>query len=126
MEVLTALASNKMFIGFAMLMMNMGSRFVIMDIGKAHEALLTNPIVKKIVVFCMFFVATRDIMVAAILSFAFSVIVHGLLHEKSRFSMIPKSMLAKLHMTTMHATSQRVSVDEYTNALATIERYRNA
>jgi hypothetical protein len=112
-----------MFIGCAMLIMNMGSRFVIMDIGKAHEALLTSPVVKKVVVFCMFFVATRDIMVAAILSFAFSVVVNGLLHEKSRFSLIPKSMLRKLQST--NTATARISLDDYNKALATIERYKN-
>lgn len=108
------LASNKIFVGFAILIMNIGSRFVIMDVGKAHEKLLNHELVKKLVVFCMFFVATRDIMTAAILTFAFIILLEGLLNENSRFSILPAMFRQKPATTTL---------EDYTRAIATIERF---
>lgn len=112
------LASNKIFVGFAILIMNIGSRFVIMDVGKAHEKLLNHELVKKLVVFCMFFVATRDIMTAAILTFAFIILLDGLLNENSRFSILPAMFRQKPATTT-----PRTTLEDYTRAIATIERF---
>jgi hypothetical protein len=111
------LASNKIFVGFAILIMNIGSRFVIMDVGKAHEKLLNHELVKKLVVFCMFFVATRDIMTAAILTFAFIILLEGLLNENSRFSILPAMFRQKT------APGPRTTLEDYTRAIATIERF---
>ena len=112
------LASNKIFVGFAILIMNIGSRFVIMDVGKAHEKLLNHELVKKLVVFCMFFVATRDIMTAAILTFAFIILLDGLLNENSRFSILPAMFRQKTATTTL-----RTTLEDCTRAIATIERF---
>jgi len=114
------LASNKIFVGFAILVMNIGSRFVIMDVGKAHEKLLNHELVKKLVVFCMFFVATRDIMTAAILTFAFIILLEGLLNENSRFSVLPAMFRQSAKPAT---TTSRTTLEDYTRAIATIERF---
>lgn len=84
------LNTNKIFIGCAMLIMNLGSKYIAMDIGPGHERILKNEIFKKVILFCMVFVATRDIMTAIILTFAFTVVFNGLLNEKSRFSLLWK------------------------------------
>ena len=74
-----------------MLLLNIGSRYVVADLGKTHEKLLNNEIVKKIVVFCMFFIATRDVIVAFLLTLVYVVIIDGLLHEKRKFCIVPKN-----------------------------------
>lgn len=114
MDAFTLIATNKVFIGVAILIMNMGSRFVIMDIGKMHERLLSNEIFKKVVIFCMFFVATRDIMTSVILTFAFIVLLDGLLNEKSRFNLIPKSLAQEDKGPTM---------EQYQNALMVVQKF---
>ena len=111
-----ALAANKLFVGFAILIMNIGSRFVIMDVGKTHEKLLNNELVKKLVVFCMFFVATRDIMTAIILTFAFIILLEGLLNEKSRFSVLPKMFRSK---------PTAISPEQYAEAMYVVEKFHS-
>lgn len=122
MDAFTLIATNKVFIGVAILIMNMGSRFVIMDIGKMHEKLLSNEIFKKVVIFCMFFVATRDIMTSVILTFAFIVLLDGLLNEKSRFNLIPKSMSGGNHSKGPSTSNTGTSI----TGVPTFEQYQDA
>ena len=86
---LQSLNENKFAWGVALLVLNMGSRFLAADLGKFHETILDNDLVKRFILFCLFFVATRDIIVALTLTLIFSVIVYGFLHEKSKFNMVP-------------------------------------
>lgn len=88
--ILTSIATNKMFIGCAMLIMNIGTKHIVADITPALEEVIKSPIFKKIIVFCMFFIGTRDIMTSIILTFAFTVIINGLLNEKSKYSLLWK------------------------------------
>jgi hypothetical protein len=120
MDVLTSIAANKLFVGLNIFIMNIGSRFVIMEVGKTHEKLLSNDLVKKVVLFCMFFVATRDIMTAVILTFAFIVLMQGLLNENSRFNILPKyfKTAAQQIMAVPAVTEQ-----EYRSAMGTIEKF---
>ena len=84
-DLLTLVGSNKIFIGIAMIIMNLGSRYIVNDITPEHEAIMKSSLFKKVVMFCIVFVATRDIMTAIILTFAFSVIMGGLLNKSSGF-----------------------------------------
>lgn len=93
MEFLLALNSNKLFWGVAMVLMNMGSRYVLSDLTKVHESILMNNVFKKFVLFCMFFIGSRDVLVALMLTFLFSTVLQGLLDEKSKYNLIPDAML---------------------------------
>jgi hypothetical protein len=88
-EILTVLNNNKILWGVTMLLLNVGSRYVVADLGKFHESILSNEYVKKIILFSMFFVATRDILTAFILTILYLFIVDGLLHEKRKFCIVP-------------------------------------
>jgi len=87
--------NNKYMWGSAMLFLNLGSRFVMADIGKFNEKLLSNDIAKKFILFCLFFIATRDVLTSAILTMAFSVIIYGLFNEQSRYSLVPNDSIIK-------------------------------
>lgn len=112
MDTIALLNSNKILWGVSMLMMNAGSKYVIGDLGKFHERVLTNEIVKKLIVFAMFFVATRDILTSFILCVLYIVIVDGIFHEKRRFSVVPPDIGGK------------VSEREYQQAKETIVMYQ--
>ena len=82
---LAELGANKVFIGIAMIIMNLGSRYIITDLTPEHEKILKSSLFKKIIMFCIIFIATRDIMTAIILTFAFFTIMNGFLNKKSGF-----------------------------------------
>ena len=87
-ESLVALNNNKIMLGVTMILLNMGSRFVIADLGEVHEKLLKHEFFKKIILFSMFFVATRDVITAFILTVVYIIIVDGIFHEKSTYAVV--------------------------------------
>lgn len=92
-EHLQLLNNNKLFWGITMVLMNIGSRYVVTDLGKIHERILTNELVKKVIIFSMFFVATRDILTAFMLTVSYTFVVDGLLHEKRKFCIVPRKFI---------------------------------
>lgn len=113
LETLSLLNNNKVLWGITMILLNMGSKYVMADLGKVHERLLTSEIAKKVIVFSMFFVATREVTTAFLLMVFYVIIVDGIMHEKRNFFAFGKSLPAA------------VSEDEYKRALDTIQRYES-
>jgi hypothetical protein len=97
-----SLAESKIFLGITMIIMNYGSKYVVNDITKYHDYIMQSTLSKKIVLFCMCFVATRDIMTSIILTFTITLIIDVLMNEKSKFSLLPyairKHFLASAHL----------------------------
>jgi hypothetical protein len=87
-EALIALNNSKIFWGVSMILLNMGSRYIIGDLGKTHEKILTSEIFKKIILLSMFFVATRDVITSFLLTVVYVIVIDGLLHEKNNFYII--------------------------------------
>lgn len=110
------LNQNKIMWGVSMLLLNIGSRYVIADLGKGHEYILTSQIVKKLVVMSMFFVATRDLLTSFLLTIAYVLIVDGILHEKKHFCLLPKTVLKKVNKTN-------ISNEDYLRARNIINLY---
>lgn len=83
---------NKFFFGMVMLLFNFGSKYIVADLSKSHEAFLKSTIIRRITLFCMFFVATKDLKVSLLLTAAFIVIALGLFNDKSSLSVLPATL----------------------------------
>ena len=66
---LSDLNTNKYFTGIMMIVLNLGSRFLIMELSENQEELLNNKIIRRFVVFTVVFIATKDIYVSLIVIF---------------------------------------------------------
>ena len=97
-----------------MLSMNVGSRFVMQDISQMQERALASPVAKRIVLFCMVFVATRDIIMSLIITFVLVFLMQHLLNENSPFCIVP-SVVGK--------PINGVSLNEYNRAIDIIKRF---
>ena len=116
------LNQNKVIWGVSMLLLNIGSRYVVADLGKSHEYILSNQIVKKLVVMSMFFVATRDILTSFLLTLSYILIVDGILHEKRAYCLLPKKVVHNVNVGARY-----VSTDDYQrakNIVATYEQHK--
>jgi hypothetical protein len=56
--------TNPYFIGIMMLILNLGGRFISLEVTKKQEQFLQHPLVRRILIFTVLFVATRNIWVA--------------------------------------------------------------
>jgi hypothetical protein len=57
--------SNPYFIGLMMLSLNLGGRFLGLEISKDQEKFLSQPWVRRFFLFAVLFVATRNVIIAA-------------------------------------------------------------
>ena len=72
------LLASKLALGLMVMLVNVGSRFVFMDVRPAVERALANPWSKRAVVFASIFLTTRDVVVATGCLFLFMLLVEGI------------------------------------------------
>ena len=70
------LNENKYFIGVMMILVNLGARFIIDELGDDIRSLMSDKIIRKIFIFCAVFMATRDILTSFILTVVFVIIIN--------------------------------------------------
>lgn len=81
--VVAAFNTNPYFIGVMMLVLNLGGRFLAMDVTKEQEKLFQNPWFRRFIIFTVLFVATRNVAVAAVLTLFVVIVFNYLLNENS-------------------------------------------
>ena len=91
-----SLNENKLLVGLALIFMNIASKFIVIELSDTQKELLSNSILRQVLIFCVAFVGTRDVVIALILTAVFVVLVDGLLNEKSPMSILPASIRPKV------------------------------
>ena len=82
--------TNKYFIGIIMIILTIGGRFIIGELNeKTREQITDNKTFRRLFIFCAFFMATRDIQCATILTILFVLIV-GELFNGDFLNNLPK------------------------------------
>ena len=105
------LNQSKYFAGIVMLILNLGSKYITMELSESQDELLRNKIIRRFLVFTVVFVATRDIFVSLILTGIFIILVSGLFNENSNYSLVTKPVISN------------VSDEEYRQALKIVKSY---
>lgn len=62
-----------------MITLAIGGRFIIDELNDDLRKLISNKIVRRTVIFCSFFMATRDVLKAFLLTIVFVIIINELL-----------------------------------------------
>ena len=75
--------TNPYFIGIMMLILNLGGRFISLEVTKKQEQFLQLPWVRRVLIFTVLFVATRNIWVAFWTTVAVVLILGYLFNENS-------------------------------------------
>lgn len=112
MDTLSLLNQNSYLAAISMLMLNLGSRYLVMDITRAQEQLLKNWVVRRLTLFCIFYVATRDALVSLVLTTIVVVLLTGFFHEDSRMCVLPTSM-----------REHKITYDEYVQAKRVVDGF---
>lgn len=81
--VLATFNTNPYFIGIMMLFLNLGGRFLMMEVSKEQEKFFQNPWVRRFLIFTVLFVATRNILVAFVLTLFVILAIGYLFNENS-------------------------------------------
>ena len=89
MEIVSGIGESKLFLGMMMMVMNLGSRYIVLELSHNQEQFISGEMFRKFVIFAMAYVATRDIVTALILTAVFTTLVMGLFNERSEMCIIP-------------------------------------
>ena len=83
--IIIGINTNPYFIGIMMLLLNLGGRFLGMEISKEQERFFQHPWVRRFLILTVLFVATRNIIVAFIMTIFVVLVLTMLLNENSAF-----------------------------------------
>ena len=85
------LNQSKLFAGILMILMNLGSKYIALELSETQEEFLSNIVIRRIVIFVVAFIATRDIIISLVLTGVFILLVSGLFNDNSDLCIIRKN-----------------------------------
>ncbi len=83
------LSNNKFFLGVALLLLNVGSRHLVDEFSTDPDEYSRNLVLRRLAIFAVCFVGTRDIVVSVVLTAAFVILAQGV-SRRSREGMANK------------------------------------
>jgi hypothetical protein len=89
-KLLSILNDNKFFAGVLMLIMNIGSKYLTIELSKTQENYIKYSLGRQIIIFSILWVGTRDIVIALILTILFVAFADYLFNENSKYCIIPE------------------------------------
>ena len=120
-EYLSRLNNSKFFAGLVMILLNIGSISVTIELSKNQEQYLKNTIGRQVLIFAISWTGTRDILMALALTAIFTVLTDHLFNEESKLCVIPKRYREFQHILDLDKDSQ-VSEEEIRTATAILEK----
>ena len=97
--ILSSLNDSKYFAGLMMILLNLGSKYLSLELSQTQESILGNPIIRRLLIFTVVFTATRDVWISILMTAAFIILVSGLFNEESRYCILPR----KVHKYSRHS-----------------------
>ena len=83
--------TNKYFVGFMMIILTIGGRFIISELSEEQKNKINTPMFRKVFIFCAFFMATRDIIITLLLTILFLIFLESINFENEYFENEDKS-----------------------------------
>ena len=88
--------NSKLFAGCIMILMNLGGKYVSKDVSRAADNILDTKLTRRFLLFCIAFVATRDVVSSLIIMLLFIVIFSYFLNENSNYCILPKKYIINI------------------------------
>jgi hypothetical protein len=89
---LSLINGAKLTWGGAAIVASLGSRFIIGDLTPAQQTVLRHPVFKRAAIFCMLFLPTRDVLLAAALTVVVCAALEHLCNEHSEWCVLPRAL----------------------------------
>jgi hypothetical protein len=84
------LNNSKFFAGVILILLNIGTKYISIQLSKSTEEYLKFVLSKQILIFAMSWMGTRDIYIALGLTAIFTVLSDHIFNEDSEYCMIPQ------------------------------------
>ena len=84
-EQISDIASSPFVVGAMMLLLNVGSRYIVHEFSDNDEEYSQNILLRRLTIFAVCFVGTRDLITSILLTACFVILASGFLRGKSSF-----------------------------------------
>ncbi len=118
-DMVNKLNRNTFFAGFIMIILNIGSRHVDLNLGESVEMFIKRNITREILIFAIFWMGTRDIITALILTIVFVIITQFFMNTSSSMCMLSEEYSRLKIDTNLDGI---ISDEEINKAMLTLER----
>ena len=115
------LNNSKFFAGLVMIMLNIGSKYVTIELSKSQEAYLKNSVGRQLLIFAISWMGSRDILIALALTAIFTVLTDHLFNEESPMCVIPMKYRQFEEVLDLDK-NQEVTDDEIAKATAILDK----
>jgi hypothetical protein len=116
-----SLNSSTFFAGVMMICLNIGSRYIQLNLDESTESYIKYALTKEIMVFTISWMATRNIYMSLGLTAVFIVLADFIMNEKSRYCLLPKKFIKSRRMNEL-VDNKILSEKEINDALEVLER----
>lgn len=116
------LNNNKYLLGFFLIIINLGSKFIDIRLNDYHEKFIKETIGKELLVFAITFVGTRDIYTAIVVTSIFFIINDYLLNEKSSYCIVPDKYRLSMKQALDINEDDEISDKEIHNAMMVLDK----
>ena len=118
---LHSLSNSRFFAGLVMIMLNIGSKYVTIELSKSQEQYLRNSIARQMLIFAISWMGSRDIITALALTAVFNVLTQHLFNEKSSYCVVPKKWRNFADIIDTNNDGE-ISQDELNKAMAVLDK----
>ena len=118
---INSLNSSTFFAGIMMICLNIGSRYIQLNLDESTESYIKYALTKEILVFTISWMATRNIYMSLGLTAVFIVLADFIFNEKSRYCLLPKKFIHSRRMNEL-VDNKILSEKEINDALEVIEK----
>jgi hypothetical protein len=119
LKTLYSLNDSKFFAGIVMLIMNIGSKYAIIELSHTQESYMKYTLGRQLLIFSILWVGTRDIFISLILTAVFILLVDYLFNENSRYCIIPEK-----YKELREELGEKVTQQEINAAIHTLKKAR--
>ena len=120
---INSLNSSTFFAGIMMICLNIGSRYIQLNLDESTESYIKYALTKEILVFTISWMATRNIYSALVLTAVFVVLADFILNEKSRYCLLPKNFI-KSRKLGEYTNNKIITDKEVSDAMDIIEKHK--
>ena len=119
-----SLNSSTFFAGIMMICLNIGSRYIQLNLDESTESYIKYALTKEILVFTISWMATRNIYSALVLTAVFVVLADFALNEKSKYCILPKNFINSRKLGE-YTNNKVITEKEFNDAMEIVEKYRS-
>lgn len=121
---LSNINESKLLAAIAMLLINIGSKYIELKISDSQAEYMRNEIGREILIFAMVFVGTKDIILSLIVTAAFVVLSNTIFHEESNYCIIPEKYIQVKKLVDKN-NDNKISNDELNKAYEILNKIKN-